>query len=505
MPLAHDSSSRLSPTPEAEDKRENLVPPVSADEWFYGTEELLDAVPKTWTRSLLYALVVFTAVILPWSVLSKMDETGSARGRIEPKGALQKLDIATTGTVTAVKVKEGDNVKAGQVLVELESDVLRTQLQEVQKKLEGQHNQILQLNLLRNQLAIAIGVQEQQNKSQELEKISQVNQAQQNLDSKQSTFNLQKSENLAQVEQAQQNLNTNQTNHSLASSRLGRDTTEVQRYRQLLESGAIPETKVVELQKTAEESQRLQLSAASDIKQARLHIKEAQSHYQTIISQAKSDIQQAKLRLSEQQSSYQSLIQSGKLALIKNEAQLKDIQSQIANLQSEIAQTQSQIKSISIQISQRMLFAPTDGTIFQLPIKRPGTVVQSGQMIAAIAPKGSTLILKAQMPNQQSGHLHVGMPVKVKFDAYPFQDYGVVQGRVTWIAPDSKTQETKQGNVETFDLDITLQQADIVAGNKRIAITPGQTATAEVIIRQRRLIDYLLDPFTKLKKGGMQL
>jgi hemolysin D len=497
--LAHNPPSLIS-------KDEQHLSPVSeADEWFYGTEELLDAVPKTWTRSLLYALLIFTAVILPWSVLSKMDETGSARGRIEPKGATQKLDIATTGTVTAVRVKEGDNVKAGQVLVELESDVLRTQLQEVQKKLEGQRNQVAQLNLLKNQLAIAIGIQQQQNKSQELEKISQVNQAQQYLDSKQSTFNLQKSENLAQVEQAHQNLNTSQTNHSLASSRLGRDTSEVERYSQLLASGSIPEIKVVELQKTAEDSQRLQFSAASEIKQAQLRIKEAQSHYQTIINQAKSDILQAKLRLGEQQSSYQSLIQSGKLAVIKNEEQLKDIQSQIANLQAEIGQTQSQIKSVSIQISQRMLFAPTDGTIFQLPIKRPGTVVQSGQMIAAISPSGSALILKAQMPNQQSGHLRVGMPVKVKFDAYPFQDYGVVQGRVSWIAPDSKTQETKQGIVETFDLDITLQQPDLKAGNKRIPITPGQTATAEVIIRQRRLIDYLLDPFTKLHKGGIPL
>ena len=59
---------------------------------FYGTEELLDALPKVWTRSMLYLLVSFAVIILPWAMLTKVDETGNAIGRIEPKGATQKLD-----------------------------------------------------------------------------------------------------------------------------------------------------------------------------------------------------------------------------------------------------------------------------------------------------------------------------------------------------------------------------------------------------------------------------
>jgi HlyD family secretion protein len=99
------------------------------NDWFFGTEELLDALPKVWTRSLLYVLIAFAAIILPWAMLSKVDETGSARGRIEPKGATQKLDSPVGGGVTVVRVKEGETVKSGQVLLELESDVLRTELQ----------------------------------------------------------------------------------------------------------------------------------------------------------------------------------------------------------------------------------------------------------------------------------------------------------------------------------------------------------------------------------------
>ena len=155
-------------------------PPIS-DEWSSLTKDLLNTLPRVWTRGLLYFLVIFAAIILPWAMLSKVDETGSARGRLEPKGATQRLDFPTSGTVTAVKVKEGQTVKAGQVLIELESDVLRSDLQQVQTKLEGQLNRLAQLQLIENQLAIAIRAQQQQNQAQELEKLAQVEQSRANL------------------------------------------------------------------------------------------------------------------------------------------------------------------------------------------------------------------------------------------------------------------------------------------------------------------------------------
>ncbi len=474
-------------------------------EWYYGTEELLDALPRIWTRSMLYFLAAFAAIILPWAMLSKVDETGSARGRLEPKGATQTLGAAVPGSVVSVKVKEGSTVKAGQVLLELESDVMRTELQQAQTKLEGLINRRSQQELLKNQFMLMINIQEQQNQSQELEKMAQVSQAQQNLDAKQSSYNLQKLEKLALVEQARQSIHSTSIAQKLASSRLKRDLTEVSRYNHLLEQGAIPQIKVVELEKIAEESQRSQEQAKSDITQARLRLQEEVSRYQGTMSQAFADIQQAKLRLQEQQSSYQSIVQAGKLAVLKNQEQLKDLQTQITTLQSEIAQTGSQITSLNLQLQQRVVRSPIDGVIFELPIEKPGPVVETGQVIAQIAPENTPLILKAQMPSQQSGFLKVGMPVKVKFDAYPFQDYGVLEGRVSWIAPNSKVQNEGQNRVETYELDITLDHPYIQAGNKHITLIPGQTATAEVIVRQRRVIDFILDPFKKLQKGGLEL
>jgi HlyD family secretion protein len=468
-----------------------------------GTEELLDALPRVWTRSLLYLLIGFAAAIIPWTMVSHMDETGTARGRIEPQGATQRLDAQSAGNVKAVNVKEGELVKAGQVLVEMESDILQTELQQAQTKLEGLQNRRSQLDVMKNQLMLSIELQEQQNKSQELEKMAQVNQEQQNLDAKQSTYSLQKLEKQALVNQVNQQINSISNDQTSSHNRLKIDSTQVQRFKRLIHDGAVSETQVDQLKKEEEESLRLYKKAQSDLKQAKFHLIEEQNRYQTTMNQLEADIKQAKLRLQEAQSSNQTLIQTGKLAVIKSQEQLKDLQTQIAALQSDIAQTHSQINSIKLQLVQKLVRSPIEGTIYELSVTKSGSVLQPGQMVAQIGPKNAPLILKAQIPSKYSGFLQVGMPVKIKFDAYPYQEYGIVPGTVNWISPDSKMQQTAQGSVDNYELEITIPKPYIQNGDKQIALRPGQTANAEVIVRQRRVIDMVLDPFKKLQKDRL--
>ena len=109
------------------------------------------------------------------------------------------------------------------------------------------------------------------------------------------------------------------------------------------------------------------------------------------------------------------------------------------------------------------------------------------------------------MATAESGSLAKGMPVKLKFDAYPFQDYGIVTGELTAISPTSKLTDTDQGEVTNYNLEIKLDRDCLPTANKCIALRPGDTVTAEVIVRQRRIIDLILDPFKKLQKGGLDL
>lgn len=469
----------------------------------YATEELLDGLPKLWTKGVLYALIGFVLLGLPWATISKIDETGTARGRIQPKGATRKLDTKAGGSVKVVKVREGDTVKSGQILLEFDSDILRTELQQIEAKLSGLKNQKVQLDIIKNQLLSTINIQEQQNQSQALEKAAQVEQAKQNLDAKQSTYRLQKLEKQALLDQVQQQIKTNRNEQKFARSRLDIDNKQVERFGKLVKDGAVSANQVDRLRKEQQESKRIYDRSLSDGKQAQLRLTEEMNRYQATMNQLQADIEQAKLRLKEQQNSYQTLKQTSKLAILRTKEQLKDTQTTIASTESQIAQTLSQVESLKLQLKQRIVRSPIDGTIFEFPVNKPGEVVQPGQRIAQIAPKNTDVILKASMPIQDSGFLKVGMPVKVKFDAYPYQEYGIVEGKVSWVSPDSKVQQTPQGNSESFELDITLDRQYVDNGEKRVTLAPGQTADAEVVIRQRRIIDFVLDPFKKLQKDSL--
>ncbi len=469
----------------------------------YATEELLDALPKLWTKGVLYVLMGFVVLGLPWASISKIDETGSARGRIEPKGSTRKLDTQIGGSVKAVKVKEGDTVKAGQILLELNSDILETELQQAEARLSGLQNQKSQHDVLKNQLLLTINVQEQQNQSQALEKKAQLEQAKQNLNATQSLYKLQKLEKQALLSQVRQQIQTTLNEQKFAQGRLSIDTKRVERLSVLVKDGAVSVNQVDQLRKEQQESKRLYERTLSDTKQAKFRLTEEMSRYQATMNQLSADIEQAKLRLKEQQNSYQTLLKAAKLAILRTEEQLKETQAQIVATESQISQTVSQIKSLKLQLQQRIVRSPIDGTIFEFTVSKPGEVVQPGQRIAQIAPKNAGVILKASMPIKDSGFLKLGMPVKVKFDAYPYQEYGIVEGKVTWVSPDSKMQPTPQGNNESFELKISLNQQYVDNGEKRVSLAPGQTADAEVVIRQRRIIDFVLDPFKKLQKDTM--
>lgn len=481
------------------------TPARSTDDWADATKDLLDSLPQVWTRGLLYFLVVFVSIILPWAMLSKVDETGTARGRLEPKGKTVRLDAAVAGTVAEIRVKEGDSVKTGQTLLVLESELVKAELRQVQDKLEGQLNRLSQLNSFKSQLVVSLTTQQQQNQSQQLEKQAQVDQALQNLNVLKNSYDLQKDEKLAQVNQARQTLEHSQTANKLINSILASSEREVKRYRSLWQSGVISETYVVEKQDIAKDKQQLYEQNKSDIQQAKLRLGEQQSSYERTIRQANADIEQAQLRLKEQERSYQTLTRSSKLALLKIDEQQKNLETEITTLQAEIAQNMSQIVSLKFQLGQRELRATVNGRVFQLPIQRAGSVVQPGTMIAEIAPQGSPLIIRAQMATNESGFLRKGLPVKLKFDAYPFQDYGIVEGKLLEISPTTIQVETSNGKVAAYDLEIALKQNCIPSGNKCITLHPGDTATAEVIVRQRRIIDFLLDPFKKLQQGGVKL
>jgi hemolysin D len=534
----------------------------SLNDWSNAAKELIDMMPLPWTRGLLYLLVALIGILIPWACLYRMDEIGTARGRLEFKGNTIKREADIEGSVAVIKVhvKKGDRVKAGQTIMELDSKNVREQLTQNQLKLDGYRQQLNQLLLMKNQVGLGTNAQSQQNQAQLLEKQSQIAQAQQsiaNLQSiaqnqvaekltqlhqseqtladRQSSYNLQKAEKLTQVRQAEQGVVDAQTNYLLTQNRLKDAQNEVDRYHQLYQTGAIAQVKSKEIASIAleknqlftqafaslqqsklrvkeqqENYQKLLQQARADIAQARLRLKEQQEIYQGTVDRTQSDIAQAKLRLTEQQRGSQSLAKGGNIALLRTDQQLKEIESQIVTLKSQIDRDLAQTNFLTKQLDKYTIKANADGTIFELPIDREGAVVQPKQLIAEIASNTSGLVFKGEIPATQSESLRSSLDdtrsasftpkdVKLKFDEFPFESYDVVKGKLTWIAPNSKlTQISQGGSSVSYEIEVQLGQACIKHEGNCIPFKSGQPATAEIVIRNRRIIDFVLDPFKKL-------
>jgi hemolysin D len=499
----NQNSSALAVVP---DPKSNL-PAVIAEreDWSGATKDLLDALPRVWTRGLLYFLIIATAIVVPWSVVTKVDETGTARGKLEPKDQVINLDAPVAGKIEAINVKEGDEVKKGAILAELGSEIANSELAQLQEKVSGLQQRLSQLELMKTQSVTTLSTKEEETQSRLLEKQSQVEQAEQNFNTLQALYESQKGEKQAQIEQAQQEINSSVAARKQAEVALKGAQEKARRYELAYKQGVIAEDRFFDIQQQAQENREQLAQATSAVEQARSRLEEQENSFQNLIKQSQAEIEQASLRLEEQQRSDQTLASSGKLEELQTAEGIQEIESQITEVKSEIAQTEKQIESSKFDLKQRQLTAPGDGTVFDIPARGKGAVVQPGETMIEIAPKNSTLILKAQIKPTESGFLKKGMPVKIKFDAYPFQDYGISEGTLTSISPDSNVTETAQGQEESYELKVELDKPYILDQGKRIKLTPGQTATAEIIVRQRRVIDFFLDPFRKLQEDGMKL
>lgn len=508
---SHDRSATDSPDQLRSPTDIQLVPSDRADltvnksdrsDWSNSATDLIDTVPLPWTRGLFYFLLLFIAIVVPWSFLYQMDEIGRARGRLEYKGnnIHREADIEGSVAVLKVHVKKGDAVKAGQTIMELDAKSIREQIYQVRLKIDGDRQRLGQSILMKNQMGVQVITQQQQNQSQQLEKKTQIHQAEQLLVNRQAAYSLQQSEKIAQIRQAQQKIIDAQTNLLLSQNRSKDANDESYRYRKLHQRGAISLVKSLDVNGVLKEKKQILAQAQASLKQSQLQLIEQKENYRKLLQQGKAEIESAKLQIVEQQSSSETLTKGGNIALLRSDQQFKELQNQIIVIRSEVAKGNAQLNFLIKQLDKYVVKSNIDGTIFELPISREGAVVQPKQLIAEIAPRTNKMVFKGEISTEESESLRSGeqKDVKLKFDEFPFESYDIVKGKLTWIAPNSKLVKTERGSSTSYEVEVRLAQDCIKHEGRCIPLKSGQPATAEIVIRRRKIMDFILDPFRKL-------
>jgi HlyD family type I secretion membrane fusion protein len=143
------------------------------------------------------------------------------------------------------------------------------------------------------------------------------------------------------------------------------------------------------------------------------------------------------------------------------------------------------------------LTAPCAGTILRLLVKNSGAVLQESNTVAELVCTGETLVAELRVPEAGIGKLKTDQGVKLKYDAFPYQRYGVMHGRVALLSPAAV--ETKEG--ASFKVHVELADGEMPVQDGSRTLLPGMSGRAEIVIGKRSLIDYVFEPLRQLKEN----
>lgn len=383
------------------------------------------------SRVLLYTALGFTGVGVLWLVLAPLNQTVAVQGKLEPDSKVKTLQTPASGVVDAVLVEEGETVRAGQLL-------LRFDLRDIQSRLraaETVRSKLLDENRI---FAVALGDR------QAILGLSP-NQRQQLLS--------QADELTSRREAALQDLHRSQARLAGYRQALATSNNIASRYDQLARSGAVSEV------------QRLESKARAD---------ELRSNLQQEISE------QARLKAALRSSS------AGPSAELRGRIE--------ANLR-QIADLDRQIREARLQLQFAELRSPVDGTVFNLEARR-GTVAEAAQPLLKVVPH-EALRARVYVPSAVIGFIQPGQRADISLDTFPSADYGRLEATVQRLGSDALTPEQQKESLGTdstglhYPAVLRLSRQTLQAGRKQIPLQPGMGLTADIQLRQRRMINVL--------------
>lgn len=173
--------------------------------------------------------------------------------------------------------------------------------------------------------------------------------------------------------------------------------------------------------------------------------------------------------------------------------QIKELQRQaqihqyLSEIDKALETCESELKKYQYNLEHLTIRAPTNGYITRLEVNNIGQTVNAAQIVASIIPQEANLEFECFISDKDRADITVGKEVAIKLYAYPFSDYGLIAGKVSYISPSAFVHET-MGNVYVINVTIDDSYSD------RIILVPGLSGTVEIILGKRSVLDYFMQP-----------
>ena len=211
-----------------------------------------------------------------------------------------------------------------------------------------------------------------------------------------------------------------------------------------------------------------------------------------------------------------SLLEKGDVSLtdvLKLQRQVSDLQSQIANkknkyiqdTQAELSKIEEDLAGAEQALNQKKdqyehveLKSPVNGIVKNIRITTLGGVIRAGEEVMQIVPIEDDLVVEVKIKPSDVAFLKPGLEANVKIDSYDFTRYGSLKGKVLYISPDTLTENTKQGEISYYRMQVkTIGKRFSGKKDIDIEIQTGMTATVEIKTGSNTVLNYLTKPLVK--------
>jgi len=411
------------------------------------------------------AMAVILLAMIVWSAFITVQEKSTTYGQLIPKGEVQVVQHLEGGIVTKVYVNEGDSVKQGQLLVQLDVTQDTAQLEELRSQEVAFLLESLRLNAFLNNKPANIAEWNQ--------KI---------LDSK---YNPIKSKDqIAILLQNQKNLLESQYANIRHQQDIQKNTAALRREKL---------KELIEQRKIVYEN--LQLLNQEFAMYAKLRTSQYVSHkdYLTVlraVNQAKGDvskldseIEQTKEAIEEAENKLKTLIETAR----------KEALEQLAKAEGSLLEVRHKIERLEDQLKRTSIIAPVAGIVKGI-MAYAGNVIKPGGTLMEIVPQSGQLQVESKILPQEVGYVKVGDKVNVKVLTYDYARYGSIKGTLKNI---SASTFMDQDNKPFYKAIIELDKQYLGADKNARPLKAGMTVQADILTGEKSLLEYLLKPIQR--------
>ncbi len=427
-------------------------------------------------RIAMRCLMIFALLMLVWSVFGRVDVVAIAPGKVMPDHRSKLIQPLDSGVIRYIGVRDGQSVKAGDVLIELDSSIAAADGQRVVDELVQSHLQVARAHAMLKALdqAVAPALKIKLIAGVELKDRTAVKELSEHVPAA----------DVKEIEQWKHAQRLLASEWGEYESRLARlDAERARREAEWLS--------LLQIVQRLEQSLPLTRRRADDYRKlmndnyvsAHAH----QDKEQTRIDQ-EGELATARSRLNEVNAALREL-QAQRRAFIAETRRLQ-MTSLNEGEQRRLALEQDRDKA-QVRLRLAALTSPVDGRVHQLSVGTIGGVVTPAQVLMVIVPDDAPLIVEASLENRDIGFVRAGQVAEVKFETFPFTRYGTVPAIVQGVSADAISDE-KRGLV--FATHVRLEKSSIRVEDRDVRIAPGMAVTVEIKTGRRRVIEYFLSP-----------